>query len=90
MTPCIAAAGAAPPKASGEKLCVLTQSDFRPFGTIVWSKPVVNVDDDGASTYCVYRGKSVLRAALNSTCSFRQATVLRPLRGRDVQYHELD
>jgi hypothetical protein len=45
-------------KGSGEQMCVLRQADFRPFGTIVWSKPIAHVDDDGASAYCVYRGKS--------------------------------
>src|SRR5579864_77477 len=55
----ISRAGAAPvAKASGAHMCVLTQADFRTFGTIVWSKPTVNLDQDGASAYCVYRGKS--------------------------------
>jgi hypothetical protein len=52
-------AGAAPvQKASGAKMCVLTQADFRPFGTLVWSKPVVNAEQGGENVYCVYRGKS--------------------------------
>ncbi|MBV8600013.1 MAG: hypothetical protein JO359_00465 [Candidatus Eremiobacteraeota bacterium] len=43
-------------RGSGEKLCVLTQADFKPFGTLVYSKPDVHADQNG--TYCVYRGKS--------------------------------
>ncbi len=55
----LAAASAAPvAKASGAQMCVLTQHDFQTFGTIVWSKPTVNLDDNGSSAYCVYRGKS--------------------------------
>ena len=55
----IAAAGAAPvAKGSGAHMCVLTQADFRALGTIVWTKPTVNLDQNGASAYCVYRGKS--------------------------------
>lgn len=55
-----AAVPAAPPQpgSSGAKLCVLTQADFRTFGTVVMTKPDVNVDDDGNAAYCVYRGKS--------------------------------
>ena len=45
-------------KGSGAQMCVLTQADFRAFGTIVWTKPTVNLDQGGASAYCVYRGKS--------------------------------
>jgi hypothetical protein len=45
-------------RAAGEKLCVLTQDDFKKFGTLVYSKPVVNVEQDGQNAYCVYRGKS--------------------------------
>ncbi|HLI94917.1 MAG TPA: hypothetical protein VKT72_02395 [Candidatus Baltobacteraceae bacterium] len=50
---------AAVPKNSGEKMCVLTQADFKPFGTLVWSKPKVNVDAGGENNvYCAYRGPS--------------------------------
>jgi hypothetical protein len=45
-------------KASGAKMCVLTQADFRAFGTTVDAKPKVNIDQGGANVYCVYRGKS--------------------------------
>lgn len=45
-------------KASGAKMCVLTQADFRAFGTIVWSMPTANVDQNGENVYCAYRGKS--------------------------------
>lgn len=45
-------------KPAGQNLCVLTQADFRAFGTIVETKPSVNVDQGGAGAYCVYRGKS--------------------------------
>ena len=55
----LTAASAAPvAKGSGAQMCVLTQRDFQTFGTIVWSKPTVNLDDGGNSAYCVYRGKS--------------------------------
>ena len=54
-----AAAGAVPvAKGSGAKMCVLTQADFRAFGTLVWSKPKAHLDEGGASAYCAYRGKS--------------------------------
>jgi hypothetical protein len=46
------------PKASGAKMCVLTQADFKPFGTLVGSKVQANIDQDGANVYCVYRGVS--------------------------------
>ena len=49
---------AAVPKGSGAQMCVLTQHDFQTFGTVVEAKPTVNLDDNGASAYCVYRGKS--------------------------------
>ena len=39
-------------------MCVLTQADFRAFGTIVWSKATANVQQNGENVYCVYRGKS--------------------------------
>lgn|GEM_PF-1256333 len=45
-------------KGAGAKMCVLTQADFKRFGTLVWSKPQVHLDDAGKSAYCVYRGKS--------------------------------
>jgi hypothetical protein len=45
------------PKSSGAKMCVLTQADFKPFGTLVWSKPQVSLDNS-ASVYCTYRGPS--------------------------------
>jgi hypothetical protein len=50
--------GAAVSKGSGEQMCVLTQRDFQTLGTSVSSKPTINLDDSGASAYCVYRGKS--------------------------------
>jgi hypothetical protein len=45
------------PKSSGAKMCVLTQADFKPYGTLVWTTPKVNLDGP-ASAYCVYREKS--------------------------------
>lgn len=45
-------------KGSGAQMCVLTQHDFQSLGIAVESKPAVNLDDNGASAYCVYRGKS--------------------------------
>jgi hypothetical protein len=59
---CIALAGtataASPGRSAGPDLCVLTPADFRTFGTIVESKPQVNVEQNGENVYCVYRGKS--------------------------------
>lgn len=50
---------AAVPKNSGTKMCVLTQGDFKPFGTLVWSKPEIHVDAGGQNNvYCTYRGPS--------------------------------
>jgi hypothetical protein len=46
------------PKGSGAKMCVLTQADFRSYGTTVFSKPNIHVDQGGENVYCVYRGKS--------------------------------
>jgi hypothetical protein len=51
-------------KGSGEKMCVLTPADFRTFGTLVDSKPAVNIDDNGASVYCTYRGPSGARGGV--------------------------
>jgi hypothetical protein len=45
-------------KASGAKMCVLTQADFQSYGTTVVSKPSIHVDQDGENVYCVYRGLS--------------------------------
>lgn len=56
--PAIASGAATAGKAAGQNLCVLTQQDFRAFGTIVDTKPSVNVDPGGANAYCVYQGKS--------------------------------
>src|SRR5579884_413613 len=56
LTPAHAAAVA---KNSGAKMCVLTQADFKPYGTLVWSKPTIHVDAGGENNvYCVYRGAS--------------------------------
>jgi hypothetical protein len=52
------AAAAPAAKGSGASLCVLTQADFRTFGTIVYSKPTAHVEEGGSSAYCLYRGKS--------------------------------
>lgn len=46
------------PKGSGEKMCVLTPSDFAAAGVLQTSPPSAHVDDGGNSVYCVYRGKS--------------------------------
>jgi hypothetical protein len=56
----LAPAQAAPVvKNSGAKMCVLTQADFKPYGTLVWSKPTIHVDAGGENNvYCVYRGAS--------------------------------
>jgi hypothetical protein len=46
------------PPRSGAQMCVLSPADFRTFGTVVFSNPVVHVEQDGENVYCVYRGKS--------------------------------
>jgi hypothetical protein len=47
------------PRGSGAKMCVLTQADFKPFGTLVWSKPQIHVDaGSDNNVYCTYRGES--------------------------------
>lgn len=46
----------APPAGNG--LCVLTPADFRTLGIAVDARPSIDVDNGGASAYCVYRGKS--------------------------------
>lgn len=56
--PAIASSAITAGKAAGQNLCVLTQEDFRGFGTIVDTKPVVNVEQGGENVYCVYRGTS--------------------------------
>jgi hypothetical protein len=46
-------------KGSGAKMCVLTQADFKPYGTLVWSKPQIHVDAGSENNvYCTYRGPS--------------------------------
>ena len=50
-------APAIPPK-SGATMCALTPADFRSAGIQNASKPTANVQDAGASVYCVYAGKS--------------------------------
>lgn len=45
-------------KSTGAKMCVLTQSDFRAAGLTVNAQPSAEIEQDGASAYCVYRGKS--------------------------------
>ncbi len=52
------ASAATVPKATGARMCVLARADFRPFGTIVWTKPKINVDTGNQNVYCVYRGPS--------------------------------
>ena len=43
---------------SGAAMCVLTAADFQSVGITNASKPSANVNDGGASVYCVYAGKS--------------------------------
>jgi hypothetical protein len=49
--------GAIAPK-TGPALCALTPADFQAVGVAGASKPTANVQDGGASAYCVYAGKS--------------------------------
>jgi hypothetical protein len=46
------------PRRVGEALCVLSPNDFVEAGVRNASKPSANVQDGGASAYCVYAGKS--------------------------------
>jgi hypothetical protein len=46
------------PRRAGEALCVLGPNDFAQAGVGNASKPSANVQDGGASAYCVYAGKS--------------------------------
>ena len=46
-----------PPK-SGAAMCALTPADFQSVGVGGTAKPTANVQDGGASVYCVYAGKS--------------------------------
>jgi hypothetical protein len=43
---------------SGSAMCALTVADFQSVGIGNASKPTANVDEGGASAYCVYAGKS--------------------------------
>jgi len=43
---------------SGAAMCVLTPADFQGAGVASASKPTANVDEGGASAYCVYAGRS--------------------------------
>ena len=43
---------------SGDKMCALTAADFKDAGVANADKPKANVQDGGASAYCVYGGKS--------------------------------
>lgn len=51
-----APAGIAPK--SGAQMCALTPADFQAAGVASAAKPTANVQDGGASVYCVYAGKS--------------------------------
>lgn len=53
----VAAAAAIAPK-SGALMCALTPEDFAIAGVRNAAKPSANVQDGGASVYCVYAGKS--------------------------------
>jgi hypothetical protein len=53
----LAADAKIPPK-SGAAMCALTPADFQSAGIANASKPSANVQDSGASVYCVYAGKS--------------------------------
>ena len=53
----LAAQAKIPPK-SGAAMCAVTPADFQGVGITNASKPSANVQDGGASVYCVYAGKS--------------------------------
>ena len=44
---------------SGAAMCALTPTDFQGVGITSTAKPSANVQDGGASVYCVYAGKSL-------------------------------
>jgi hypothetical protein len=46
------------PRPTGAALCVLSPNDFTTAGVANAAKPTANVQDGGASAYCVYAGKS--------------------------------
>jgi len=50
--------GAAVAPKSGAAMCVLTPADFQTVSITNAAKPSANVQDAGASVYCVYAGKS--------------------------------
>ncbi len=50
--------GAAVAPKSGAAMCVLAPADFQTVGITNAAKPSANVQDAGASVYCVYAGKS--------------------------------
>ena len=52
------AAGAKIAPKSGAAMCALTLADFQGVGITNASKPSANVQDGGASVYCVYAGRS--------------------------------
>jgi hypothetical protein len=51
-------AGAVIPPKAGAAMCALTPADFQNAGISNATKPTTNVQDGGASVYCVYAGKS--------------------------------
>jgi hypothetical protein len=51
-------AGAAIPPKAGAAMCALTPADFQAAGVANAARPQANVQDDGASVYCVYAGRS--------------------------------
>jgi hypothetical protein len=57
MASLVLSAAAIAPK-SGAQMCALTPADFQSGGIRNVSKPTTNVQDGGASVYCVYAGKS--------------------------------
>lgn len=54
----IALAAAVIAPKSGATMCALTTADFQSVGIANAGKPSANVQDAGASVYCVYAGKS--------------------------------
>lgn len=56
--PAVALAAGPIPAHSGAAMCALTPADFHGVGVTKAAKPSANVQDGGASVYCVYAGKS--------------------------------
>lgn len=76
----LAFAAAIAPK-SGAAMCGLTPADFQAVGIQNASKPTANVQDRGASVYCVYAGRSAATGGI-------ELDVFYPAGGSPADAHE--